>query len=80
MSTRNLLQKFNENNDKTWIGNNPHDPENRFLLYDSVHLMKRIRNNCFTEKWKTNDFLFKNKTVTRVFHLTRKENELNEEN
>lgn len=39
--------------DKPWIVNSPHNPSQPlFLMYDTVHLLKNIRNNWTTEKEK----------------------------
>ena len=45
-TNQSLFNKIPTVKDKPW-----RTPNNMFLLYDYVHIIKNIRNNWLTEKW-----------------------------
>ena len=50
---RNCYKRFQLDSEKPWLGLHPHDPNlSLYLLYDSVHLLKNVRNNWISEKTK----------------------------
>lgn len=62
---RSCFKRFHMNSDEPWLGQNPcHSESTIFLLHDSVHILKCVRNNWLSEKTNEIKLDFPGRTVT----------------